>query len=160
MSYVFTHVEGKTIPGSLVYVRKEYSFQMGLGGAVVRESSLLVGDLEMFLDLPSQVVTGIGGLHPYPSWSTGSVAAPNALDGSLTVARSDGDPFQFGVSERYVTVGEEGEWATTLDGATGWLTISMPNKPASVELVRIAHDVVAGLSAGALVGLWLRPRFI
>lgn len=156
MTFLFTPKQRtRAVNGELVYDYAEYSFRFErprLESTEAGVTSLLLGTLQIEVDVAMRRILFFWGLHPYTRWKDGPAAPGKVLEGDVIVHTDTG--LKTGISH---AVAEVGEWATTYDSTTGWVHVHPPDWYDDKVQVEVAPGCLVGLQGEALSSVWLKP---
>ena len=115
-------------------------------------ASALINDLQIDLSSSGEAIS-VRGLMPYSTWIASAVKPPTAILKAIETT----DSLIPGVSIR---VNEPGEmWPVFFDQESRWIFIGR-RTATPVVAVEFLVDCIAAIADDALVGLWLRPRWM
>lgn len=154
MSFDITTRRQSPLRGSLYYFEDEYSFDFfpdpgqepGYGAAVV-----LVGTLQIAIDLATGQAVYVFGLRPRIRWIERPLSMPPAKEGAVFFSPADGEKFISGVGLQYPGADQ---WPTYHDARTGWICVG---DPTPTEAYEIATGTALGVDNGQLKSIWMRP---
>jgi hypothetical protein len=142
------------LEGRLIYRKNEYSFdfiaadwRFAGGGA-----PLVIGTLQIEIDIYEHHLLFPRGLHPYTTWLAGDLPLLSAKRCGVK-ALVEG-VLQAGAG---IEIAAVGEWKTVYDPRTRWICIHGNDAFYTHTDIEFAENVVAGLLEQKLVSLWLRP---
>ncbi|MFE3687524.1 hypothetical protein ACFXPM_30410 [Streptomyces sp. NPDC059095] len=113
-------------------------------------TSLLIGTLQLEVDIESQDVLFAWGYLPNIRRKTAALGTPDYSPGQVSISTDYS-------LEPGVSLDVPGEnWEVLFDPASGWVAI-LRKKTVRAELVQVASGIVLGLTNGDLVSIWLLP---
>jgi hypothetical protein len=156
-------IEYNCVPlkGELVYRAYEHSFDFKVESQpdLVHRAgskgttSLLIGTLQIEIGIETGAALFAWGLHSHiTQWREDRLPTISSQKGCVNVL-FDEEP-TIGVSQG---LAEVGEWQTTYDPSTGWISVSSNEREAADTYVEFADNTIAGLADKQLISLWLRP---
>lgn len=152
---------GAALRGRLRYLSGEYSFdfhpaseeQLNARVGNLGTTSLLVGTLQLEVDIEHGTVLYAWGFLPHTAWISGS-ADPEAFT-ECTVHIRPGEVLVRGVS---LKIENSSERVPVFDKATGWMRVGAPSERDQKRL-QVATDTLVGVSGGRINSVWMRPTF-
>ena len=148
------------IRGTLAFVEADHAFDFRLAEAELPQNmgtkgstSLLVGSLQIEIDIETGRLMFVWGYHPKATWRQGQVNVSDIYPGEITLVEPN---LEVGISEPFV---ELGEWPTIYDPDSGWVFLGADPEAEPVEAIEFAQNTVAGLSRDNITALWLKPSF-
>ena len=143
--------------GTSRYVIEDHAFDFSPRDAIKpralgAHTSLVVGTLQLEVDIESSTCLYLWGYCPRGLWTKSSLTAPTSRFGLLKVVTSA--RLQPGVS-----VGLEGTVESKLqfDPISGWFCMGRPNVGSECRSVEFASGCLAVVENEELRALWIRP---
>lgn len=152
---------GSSLEGVLTYDESEYGFSFSAqNGEALSErlgsegvTSLLIGTLQLEVDIESREVLFAWGYFPNIRGSVSRLIPPRCKSGRVFISSEHS-------LEPGVSIEVPGDkWRVEYDPSTGWIAIHLKNA-ADLDLVRIANGTVLGIENGDLASVWLNPVFV
>lgn len=149
------------LQGELIYRAYEYSFdykvssesELALRAGNKGTTSLVVGTLQVEIGIETGAALFVWGLHSHTTrWRRVHLPGVSSQKGCVKVLFDEAPVI--GVSQVFAEVGE---WQTTYDEDTGWISVSANEHDVVGSHVEFADNTIAGLANEKLVSLWLRP---
>lgn len=146
---------GEPLAGGLAYVAVEETFLFAPARAtdvprdLMRSTAILVGTLQLQVDVKSNRLLYIWGKHPRTEWSPSPLLPPSSIPGVVTLVSSV--PPETGAIL--------GAWSTTYDESSGWIRVAGDDDD-DEQRIEIAGGTIIGCREGNLHSIWLRPRII
>ncbi len=160
--FAFAVRRGPILKGEAQYVTAESSFDFERGtptgvddGGLAGFTSLLVGTLQIEVDIERRTALHVWGYHPRETWVFG-VAVPSPFHSDEVVITSDNNLIP-GVS---LALAEIGEWTTTYDKNSGWVYVCANPLLKDDQTVLIATNTLLGLIGDSLNSIWIKPVFL
>lgn len=160
MTPTFDSEEGSPLEGVLKYSAEDYSLRFELNPLRDRPArlgvsglaSIMIGTLQLEVDIESRLLLFAWGLHPKTLWIDGSGAPHDAHPGRVKVGK--GVRLQEGVA---IPMSRVGEWSTIYDSKSKWARLTKDfNIPDEIQ-VTISSGVVIGLRQKYLNSVWMYP---
>jgi hypothetical protein len=154
---------GRPQDGAAQYIEADGSFDFdkglssSVGYAIGSEgvTSLLVGTLQIEIDVEYRTALHVWGYHPREAWMLGQAVPPQYRDGIVMISA----PTKLipGVS---LGVAEIGEWTTTFDARSGWVAVRADPGQENDQTILIASGTLLGFIGESLNSIWIKPVFL
>lgn len=147
--------------GRLMYHTDEYSFEYIYSQKLINDmssslgrTSLLIGTLQLEVDIQTERLLFVWGFLPYHSWRKSYIAPGKYVTGDVKIISND--VLEPGVSISLVPINE---WKIQYDERSGWVCIGNHLPSRTADLIEFAQSTVADIDQGSLRAIWLHPDF-
>jgi hypothetical protein len=144
------------VPGRLTYQIDSWSFyyeEHTCWVPTVDLSTLLIGTLEIEVNLDTNICVYVDGYHHYVTWQLSPLCGPERVPGILKVHTNE--PLLCGHGYPIEDMVPDVRW---FDPATGWCCVGNKERPTESQAVEFATGCVAVVKNRRLISLWLKPE--